>query len=309
MLREGRKPRDRSERMIFNNFRTLQAIQGFREEPVTVARLLELHSLVSEGTLPESSLEGQFRKSDEIRVVDPTDGTVLHQPSRFAELPERMERICQFANASENDRPFVHPVIRAILLHFMIGYDHPFEDGNGRTARALFYWSMLRSGYWLTEFLSISRILRMAPARYARAYLFTETDDGDATYFILHQLETIRKAISGLYDYLAAKSREQQGVERLLASAPLLRSRLNHRQRALLAHALRHPGAAYRIDAHQRSHGVSYQTARTDLMGLADLGLLATVKEGKAFLFYPGPDLERRLRRLAESEGDPRPAP
>lgn len=302
MLREGRKPRDRSERMIFNNFRTMQAIQEFREEPVTVSRLLELHSLVSEGTLPESSLEGCLRRSDEIRVVDPADGTVLHQPPRFEELPDRMERICQFANASESDRPFVHPVIRAILLHFMIGYDHPFEDGNGRTARALFYWSMLRSGYWLTEFLSISRILRMAPAQYARAYLFTETDDGDTTYFVLHQLETIRKAIAGLYDYLAMKSREQQGVERLLASAPLLRSRLNHRQRALLAHALKHPGAGYRIDAHQRSHGVSYQTARTDLMGLADLGLLGMVKEGKAFLFHAKGDLEQRLRTLAESE-------
>lgn len=302
MLRAGREPRDRSERMIFNNFRTMQAIQAIRGEPVTVARLLELHSLVSEGTLPDAGLEGCFRKSDDIRVVDPADGTVLHQPPHFAELPERMERICAFANASENDRPFVHPVIRAILLHFMIGYDHPFEDGNGRTARALFYWSMLRSGYWLTEFLSISRILKMAPAQYARAYLFTETDEGDATYFILHQLETIRKAIAGLYDYLARKTREQQGVERLLASAPLLRARLNHRQRALLAHALKHPGAGYRIDAHQRSHGISYQTARTDLMGLADLGLLGQVKEGKAFLFHATGDLEQRLRRLAESE-------
>jgi Fic family protein len=300
MLREGRKPRDRSERMIFNNFRTMQAIQAFREEPVTVPRLLELHSLVSEGTLAEARLEGCFRQTDDIRVVHPSDGTVLHQPPRYPELPARMERICQFANASENDRPFVHPVIRAILLHFMIGYDHPFEDGNGRTARALFYWSMLRSGYWLTGFLSISRILKRAPAQYARAYLFTETDDGDATYFILHQLETIRRAIAGLYDYLALKSREQQDVEHLLASAPLLRSRLNYRQRALLGHALKHPGTAYRIDAHQRSHGTSYQTARTDLMALADLGFLGRAKEGKAFLFYAQADLEQRLRAMAE---------
>lgn len=41
----------------------------------------------------------------------------------------------------------------------MIAYMHPFVDGNGRTARALFYWYMLKSGYWLTEYLSISRVI------------------------------------------------------------------------------------------------------------------------------------------------------
>lgn len=135
---------------------------------MTASRLLELHSLVSAGTPSESSMEGCFRKTDEIRVVDPSDGERLHVPPHFEELPQRVEHICKFANGSEDDRPFVHPVVRAILLHFMIGYDHPFEDGNGRTTRAVFYWSMLRSGYWLTEFLSISRILKMAPAQYAR---------------------------------------------------------------------------------------------------------------------------------------------
>ncbi len=298
MLREGRRPRDQSERMIFNNFRTMHAIQAFRDEPFTTDRLLELHGLIAEGTMPESSRIGRFRGSDDIRVVHNEDGTILHQPPGHAQLPERMEALCRFANAAENERPFVHPVIRAILLHFMIGYDHPFEDGNGRTARALFYWSMLQSGYWLTEFLSISRILKMAPGQYARAYLHAETDRGDTTYFILHQLETIRKAIAGLHDYLARKAREQKSVERLLATSPAFRARLNYRQRTLLAHALKHPGEAYRIDAHQRSHGVVYQTARMDLLGLAELGFLEQSREGKAYLFIAPADLETRLTHM-----------
>ncbi len=298
MLREGRKPRDLSERMIFNNFRTMQSIQTFRNQAMTVERLLELHGLIAEGTLREASKEGRLRTGDDIRVVDTSDGAVLHQPPRHEELRERMEKLCAFANASENERPFVHPVIRAILLHFMLGYDHPFEDGNGRTARALFYWSMLRSGYWLTEFLTISRVLKEAPARYGRAYLFTESDGGDTTYFILHQLETIRKAIAGLHEYLARKGREQQSVERLLALSPELQARLNHRQRALLAHALRHPDTGYRIEAHQRSHGIVYQTARTDLLELAELGFLNKFKEGRAHVFSPPADLAKRLQAL-----------
>lgn len=298
MLREGRKPKDQSEQMIFNNFRTMQSIRAIRNEPITVERLLELHSLIAEGTLSETSRVGHFRTRDDIRVVDTTDGAILHQPPSHLELPARMERLCAFANASENERPFVHPVIRAILLHFMIGYIHPFEDGNGRTARALFYWSMLRSGYWLTEFLTISRVLKEAPAQYGRAYLFTETDDCDTTYFVLHQLETIRKAIAGLHEYLARKTREQQSLEHLLAGSATLRGKLNHRQRAVLAHALKHPETGFRIDAHQRSHGIVYQTARTDLVELEKLGFLNMYKEGRAYVFTVPADLAKKLQAL-----------
>lgn len=300
MLREGRQPRDHSERMIFNNFRTMQAVQELRDEPITPGRVLDLHRLVTEGTLDDSDDAGRLRRSDDVRVVDNRDGTVLHQPPAFVELSERLKRLCAFANAGENERPFVHPVLRAVLLHFMIGYDHPFADGNGRLARTLFYWAMARSGYWLTEFISISHFLRRAPAQYVRAYLHTETDGGDTTYFLIHQLETIRKAIAALHDYLARKSAEQRNTENLLATSPDLRAKLNHRQVTLLAHALKHPGEAYRVEGHQRSHGVAYQTARTDLLALAELRLLEQGRSGRAFVFIAPPDLEQRIAKLSE---------
>ena len=60
----------------------------------------------------------------------------------------------------------------------MFGYDHYFADGNGRIARTSFYWSMLHHGYWLAEYLAISKILRAAPGRYGDSYQYTE-DDGD----------------------------------------------------------------------------------------------------------------------------------
>ena len=129
--------------------------------------------------------------------MDPAHSRVLHEPPPAASLPQRLERLCAFANAIDGE-PFVHPVIRAILLHYMVGYDHPFVDGNGRTARALFYWSLARSGYWRMEYVSISRLLRQAPAQYSRAYLHSEADDNDTTYFILHQLSIIKRAIEAL---------------------------------------------------------------------------------------------------------------
>lgn len=299
MLREGRAPTDYSERMIFNNYNAMEWIRSIKDRPLTPELVLELHRIVTKDTLEDPADAGRLRQRDDIRVLDNRDGTVLHEPPLASSLLERLERLCTFANGDADDRPFVHPVVRAILLHFMVGYDHPFADGNGRTARALFYWSMARQGYWLVEYLSISSIIKQAPAQYKRAYLHTETDGNDTTYFLLHQLDVIRKAIAALHDYLARKSAEQRDTARLLHSSRALRGLLNHRQIDLLTHALKNPGFDYVIDAHQRSHNVAYGTARSDLLGLAELGLLEQTKRGRAFVFIAPDDLRQRIDQAA----------
>lgn len=303
MLLEGRQPRDRSETMIFNNYQAMEYIRSLRDEPITPERVLELHRMITLDTLDDSADAGRLRTTDDVKVVDNRNGAVLHDPPSYKTLPDRLERLCAFANQGAGAQPFVHPAVRAILLHFMIGYDHPFADGNGRTARALFYWAMARSGYWLMEFLSISQFLRQAPRQYVQAYLYTETDRNDTTYFVLHQLDVIRRAVTGLHDYLARKTVEQREATCLLGTG-WLRSRLNHRQVALLTHALRHPGETYRIAWHQAVHNVVYQTARTDLMDLADLGILQKSKQGNAFVFHAVGRLELHLEALSKSGTD-----
>jgi Fic family protein len=299
MLRDGRAPQDRSERMIFNNYQAMRLIREMRGEPITAERVLVLHRIVTDGTLDNPEDAGRLRQADDIEIRDVRDHTLLHVPPPHVQLPDRLERLCAFANADENSSPFVHPVLRAVLLHFMIGYDHPFVDGNGRTARALFYWAMARSGYWLMEFLSVSHFLRRAPAQYIRAYLHTETDGGDTTYFLLHQLDIIRRAVTALHAYLRKTVDEQHSTERLMAASPAVRGKLNHRQVALLTGALKHPGRQYRVEGHQRTHSVVYQTARTDLLGLEELGLLLKGKEGRAFVFTVPADLQQRITALA----------
>ncbi|PLK49370.1 Fic family protein [Uliginosibacterium sp. TH139] len=302
MLREGRQPRDHGEQMIFNNYRAMEYLRELRDEPITPQRILDLHRLLTVDTLESPEDAGRLRSGNDVQVIDQRDGSTLHTPPDFSELPGRLEALCAFANADENSQPFVHPVLRAILLHFMLGYDHPFVDGNGRTARALFYWAMARSGYWLMEFVSISHIIKQAPARYVRAYLHTETDHGDTSYFLIHQLGTIRRAITALHAYIARKTREQQDTEQLLTDkSPFLRFRLNHRQISLLRSALKHPSTPLRIDAHQNTHGVVYQTARADLLDLESLGLFIKGKRGNAYEFYPQPELLTRIQSLADT--------
>lgn len=301
MIREGRPPRNRSERMIVNNDAAMHFIRRNKGEKLTPGMVLEVHRILTEGTLDNPEAAGRLRQPDlsdeEICVVDEL-GNVLHRPPDARELPERLRALCDYANGSDSD-PFVHPVVRAVLLHFWLAYDHPFVDGNGRTARALFYWGMASQGYWLAEHISISSVLKRAWARYARSFLYTETDENDATYFLLHQLRVIRRAIDNLHGYLERKAAEARELEQLMRDSTALRGRLNHRQLALLNHGLRHQHTEYTIEAHRASQGVSYQTARTDLLDLAAAGLLEQRKQGRAFVFFAAPALRERLERIS----------
>ncbi len=291
LLLSGRRPRNRDERMIANNFKAIEFLRGKAKKPLSRALLLELHEIFTDGTLQPGEA-GRLRKVDEqITVQDIGDGQVVHVPPNAGELPGRIEALCKFAN-EDSDAVFVHPIIRAIVLHFTLAYDHPFTDGNGRTARALFYWSMLRHGYWLAEFLSISRVIKKAPSQYGRAFLHSETDANDLTYFLVHQLDVIRVAFRDLRVYLERKAKELRESERLLKDG----ANFNHRQRALLADALRHPDRRYTIEAHRREHGVVYQTARQDLLDLAEAGYLQQRAIGRTFYFSVPSHLERLLK-------------
>ncbi|MGB5456345.1 MAG: Fic family protein [Gammaproteobacteria bacterium] len=303
MLRSGRSPQDRNERMILNNFHVMQRIRELQDEPLTPELILFMHRIVTEGTLDDPGAEGRLRRANEkISVMDATHTIVLHEPPQAKILPARLQRLCAFANQNDSAEPFVHPVIRAILLHYMLAYDHPFVDGNGRTARALFYWSMARAGYWLMEYISISRLIKEAPVKYGYAYLYSETDNNDVTYFIIHQLDIIQRAIVALHEYLERKGAERRSAEKLLRYAPVLANALNHRQVAILSHALRHPGHDYTVESHRRSHQITPQTARTDLLQLVELNLFEQYKRGRAFVFAAQEDLRQRIEAAAKKK-------
>jgi len=294
MIRSGRSPRDKSERMIFNNYQAMQAITGMKDQPLTAERIFEIHRILTEGTLEIASAAGRFRTTDEpIHVVD-GEGVVYHDPPPASELPMRMKALCDFANeAATGKLGYIPPVIRAIILHFWLAYDHPFVDGNGRTARALLYWSMLKQGFWLFEFISISSVLVKAPAKYARAFLHTETDENDLTYFILHQTDTIQRAIQALHAFVERKQAEMKDAEARLKAFP----DLNHRQQAMIEHALRHPGQEMTIKGCKATYRVAYATARSDLLEIKEKGLFGLKTRGKEMIFYPVGDLADRLKK------------
>ena len=291
MLRDRRTPQNRSEQMILNNYRAMQAIAELKDRALTQSLIFDLHRMVMEDILDAASGSGRFRYADEsIYVTDQTTGDVLHRPPPAEELPERLHAMCDFANGKTPDG-FIHPALRAIMLHFWLGYDHPFVDGNGRTARALFYWSMLHNGYSLFEFLSISQILRKAPVRYGRSFLYTETDDNDLTYFIFFQLRVIERAVQALREYIERKKatvrRHRSGAEiRRVQSSP---TRTFKPRAPPSAPSLYDPGSSEqpRCGVPNRTHGFTSPQR---------WGLLDAAKVGKRWIFTPVENLSQKLR-------------
>lgn len=303
MLRESRKPRSHDERMILNNLRAMERLRQLHEsgERLTVARLLELHRILGDDALEVDDAAGKFRNSKHDVTVSDKEGNVWHRPPDADGLEQRVARLLEFAHGDEaNEAEFIHPIVRAIVTHFWLGYEHPFRDGNGRIARALYYWCMLRHGYEVAEFLSISGPIDRSPKKYYLAFAYAETDGNDLTYFVLHQLDVMQQALHGLLDHL--KSR----VERLkeLSQSIATFDALNHRQRSLLEYAVRHTSHGATIEGHAKSHGVHYMTARSDLADLEQRGLLTSTPT-KPKRYFPSESLMAQKSRAKSLKSTP----
>ncbi|MBQ9970974.1 MAG: Fic family protein [Elusimicrobiaceae bacterium] len=298
MLLSQRAPHKKAEWMVVNNYTAIRHIKDNIGQPLSKELLLELHKILTNNTFSEKEKEdsGRFRRpipeDDGVAVYD-VDGTILYQPPNGKEFPQLIDELITFANTNHNgnDAPFIHPVIKAIILHFWIGYIHPFADGNGRVARSLFYWFMLKQGYWIFEYISISRLVLKRSGQYKRAYLYSELSENDLNYFLLFNLSIIERSILAMTRYIKSKETEQAENRFLFEKLPTI----NLRQRDILINAIKHPNREYTIAKHSALHGIAYATARQDFLSLAALGLFIKQQRNKSFIFIPVKDLHLKL--------------
>ncbi len=272
MLRKNAKPRTKSEQMILNNYITIKRITEIQNEDLTINKLLQIHKLITYQTLDNETDEGTFRNSNDINVVDAIDGEIVHIPPNHEEILELMEEFCRFFN-DKNDKKFIHPIIKGCIIHFLIGFIHPFADGNGRTARALFYLYLLSKGYWLTEYLSISRLIIKSKSQYALAYLYCERDDFDLTYFINYQLKTMSLAYDSLREYIQRKINEKKRLTEFQRIEGI-----NERQAYIIKWLYEEPDLIFSVKEIEIRFSISNQTARTDLLRLVENGFLEEIK-------------------------------
>jgi Fic family protein len=285
MLRDGRKPQTRAEQMVVNNYDALRFMLTRKDTLLTRELILDIQRIVTCDTL-EDAYVGKFRTNNDVVTPDSDTGHMYHNPRDFREIGSFIEDFCAFTNENkhpgkEATGPFIHPIIKGIILLYLMGYYHSFYDGNGRTARIIFYWFVLSQGYWIFEYLPISRIILESRENYECAYLTTDSDENDLTYFLQYTISCIVKAIDDLMVFLEQKQTEQNATKAIIKNI----DGVNQRQADILREMMEHSGEYFSIRKIMLMYSVVYQTARTDLLDLEQRGFLTRQKKGREFLF------------------------
>lgn len=293
MLRKHTAPKDKSQQMILNNYETIQFIVEHKREPLTQQMLLHIHQLMTYNTMEHAEDAGRFRRNNEVVVENAITHDVVHTPPSFEDIPQFVDDLCRFFNKDE-DTPFVHPIIKGIIIHFMLAYMHPFVDGNGRTSRALFYWYMLKQGYWLTEYLSISRIIYRSKKSYEKAFLCAEADGMDIGYFIAYNLRVLQLAFNDLKSYLQRKAEERN-----VASSYLRIPGVNERQAEIIKMYADNPKEMYTVKDFQTRFLVTPTTIKSDLERLMQLGMVKQIALNKVKRGYvKGDQFDEKISNL-----------
>lgn len=268
MLRKQQQPQSKGQQMILNNYETIRYISEHRNDEFNIANIKIIHASIAKNTLDDSSQEGVFRDNNDVVVQNSVTGTIVHTPPTHTQIEQMIEELCAFAN-DESTENFIHPIIKATIIHFMLAYIHPFVDGNGRTARSLFYWYLLKKGYWLTEYLSISRIIYKSKSSYEKAFIYAESDMNDISYFIHYNLNAMQKSYDQLKQWLQRQAQKRQAVQTYTAI-----DGVNDRQGHILRLFADQPTIDIRVKEVATRFGVTPHTARADLQNLVELGLL-----------------------------------
>lgn len=279
MIAENKKPRSVSEQMIFNNYQSMSSIDtDYKDLPLSKDLLLQMHEQLTKNTLENAKDEGRFRISgDKIYVI--YNDRIAYETPPIEFVTDELDNLIEFAN---DDNVFIHPLLKASMLHFWMGYLHPFADGNGRMARTIFYWYLLKKDYWGMAYVPISMVIKRAQKQYSYAYIFTEQDNLDLTYFLDFSMQKIEVALKEFELYVANLEQENRLIQDKLKDTVTL----NDRQKQLLYFLASDINNSASELSHRTMNKIARGTARADLQLLHESALIEPTREGKQVKYY-----------------------
>ena len=282
-LREGKKPQNNSEKMIFNNYLSMKAIEeNYKKKELSITLILEMHGLITKDLFDSNNEKPRLRKKNEdIFVSDSSIGIIYHKGPKPTFVQKELIELINFANDKSKNN-FIHPIVKAIMLHFWIGYLHPFTDGNGRLARLLFYWYLLKHNYEAFAYLPISKIIGKSPDQYKMAYVYSEQDNYNLTYFIDYNIKKIELAIVDFQKYYENKVKDNVQIN----NAAIRKYLLNERQIQLLKYLYKNNNAKISLQTHINTQQITNKTAIKDLKDLESKKLIFSQKIGRNIYYY-----------------------
>lgn len=267
LIASGKRPANKDEWMLLNNFRAMKWVQENTDRPFTKDVVLHLHKIVTENTLEgdDANFSGKFR-NNKVWIGD-------HEGIEHTKIDDAIEELIELTT---NNRRYFHPIIKGILVHYFIGFIHPFFDGNGRTARALFYFKAKRNKLDYVELLSVSAYLKEHGRQYEKAFEKVVHNENDVTYFIDFCLDSMISALKQVSRKVAYLLNMNDLKERF---------GLSIHQVGLIQRMALHKFRTIDIETYADQISKSREFARQELKQLFDLELVTELKVGKKLVY------------------------
>ena len=284
LIASGLRPKNKDEWMLINNFKAMKWVKDNRKKSLTSDVILNLHRIVTENTLEGDDVNFQGKFRNDTVFVGP------HEGIKYTKIEQAIEEMIQII--THNPR-YIHPLLKGILVHYFMGYIHPFFDGNGRTARALFYFKSIRNNLNYVELLSVSAYLRIHGKQYENSFLKVKENEYDLTYFIDFCLDSMCSALKEV----------SRKINYLLRMADLKdRFELSQNQVGLIQRMALHKFRTINIEEYAQLISKSREFARQELKALLDVNLVFEIKLGKKLVYTVN---AARLKELYKEEPVP----
>ena len=250
----------------------LDATQNYNH-PLSADRLFGWHNV-----LFPTGISGLYRievgkyRSGEMQVVSGAMGKeIIHYQAPSAErVPAEMDRFIAWVNSDEP----IDAVLKAAIAHLWFVSIHPFDDGNGRIARALTDMLLARSENTGKRFYSVSAEMKLLQKEYYEVLERTQHGDGDISEWILWFLHCFEQALTAAENTLSSVLRKADFWERNRNVS------INERQRKLIN--LQFDGFFGKLSTGKwaKIAKCSTDTALNDIRDLVEKGILKKSEEG-----------------------------
>ena len=283
IILEEQQPSNNSERMILNNYNVMKEIQNhYKNKDLSINMIKELHLLLTKNDSNiEDDKKGVFRTNEDNIVVGSNKlNKYSYKTPDIEFVNEEINNLINFANNTDKEK-YIHPIIKAIMLHFWFAYLHPFVDGNGRLSRCLFYWYLIKNNLEIFAYYPLSTVIKKSKGQYSKAYIYTEQDNNDLNYFIDYNIRKIIEAKKLFEEYVNKKNKEEIEINNLT-----LNKNLNHRQEQVLKDINVNKYSYITLTSYINMFKISKPTAISDLKDLEKKQLLNSKKVGREVRYY-----------------------
>jgi len=267
------KPADRNVEGVVEMM--LDATRNYAQ-PLTADRLFAWHSsLFPTGRSGMSKIKADAWRDDSSGPMEVVSGPIGKEHVHF-EAPKaaRLDRDMQAFLAWFNENAEIDPVLKGGLAHLWFVTIHPFDDGNGRIARAIADMALARSEKSPQRFYSMSAQIRQERTAYYDILEETQKGTMDVTPWMKWFLECLGRAVDGAQTTLSTVLNKAHFWESVSGKA------INERQRLVLNRLLDGFEGKLTTSKYAKLTKCSPDTALRDILALVSENILVRNAEG-----------------------------